>query len=115
MIIRWLMFVVVGAVAFLVLNAQQTSKAERHSAPLPNGAVPDARPAILVEEAVLKPIYGSEMVQSERPYTAILHEDTWTVTGTLQPAPPGFGHVGGVGLVEISKSRGCIERITHSR
>jgi hypothetical protein len=107
--------VVICALALSVSDAQQNSKVQRHSAPLPNGAVPDERTAISVAEAVLIPIYGSEIVRTERPYKAILHDDTWTVTGTMQPAPAGMVHVGGVGVVEISKSRGCIERITHSR
>lgn len=90
----------------------QSAKPPKYSAPLPNGAVPDQKTAILIAEAVLAPVYG-EKVLNERPFTATLKDDTWYVLGTFHH---GSGKLiaGGVAIVEISKKDGCILRISHS-
>jgi hypothetical protein len=104
--------------AFLLISscdAQELGKQVKHSAPIPNGAIPDERTAVAVAEAVLLPVYGPEKVYAERPFQAVLHDDVWIVTGSSHTSAPGSVHVGGTSLVEISKAKGCIERITHSK
>ena len=87
---------------------------------VPNaGFVPDARTAIGVAEAVLKPVYGEEKVVSEKPFRAHLEKDIWTVSGTLhckdQDGNPTVQCHGGVATVEISKTDGRILSMTHGK
>jgi len=113
-------------IALPMLSGQEGVVRSRHSAPLPNGVVPDENTAIAIADAVLKPVYGEEQVSKERPFTAKLEGDIWTVSGTLPTrqapstsATPGVKAldrvIGGVAIVEISKSKGCIGRVSHSR
>ena len=71
------------------------------------GFVPDSDTAVRVAEALLVPVYGKEHIESERPFTATLKNDVWTVEGSLR-CPDGKGGVtndcaGGVAVVRISK------------
>jgi hypothetical protein len=72
--------------------------------------VPDEVTAIRVAEKVLIPIYGRKHIESERPFTAVVNENVWTVYGHL---PPGWD--GGVAEVKIDKRNGKILRITHGK
>lgn len=74
------------------------------------GFVPDSATAISIAKAVLIPIYGKEAIEREQPFTAKLNNGTWTVTGSVPQ-----GMVGGTALVELAKSDGRIERVSHSR
>jgi hypothetical protein len=46
------------------------------------GCVPDEDTAIRIAEAVLLPIHGSEAVEAQRPFQAILSEPGWFVKGS---------------------------------
>lgn len=46
------------------------------------GFVPDADTAVKIAMAVLMPIYGEQVILSERPFTTSLSNDVWTVTGS---------------------------------
>ncbi len=93
------------------------------------GFVPDSTTAVVIAEAVLIPVYGREQIESERPLTAILKGDVWTVSGTL-PCPDrktdGASGAnpksktlrvcdGGVAVVEISKVDAHIISMTHGK
>lgn len=83
------------------------------------GCVPDAATATRIAEAVLAPVYGKEQVESERPFTATLKDDVWTVGGTLH-CPDGKGGIttecdGGVAMVRISKRDGRILHMMHAK
>jgi hypothetical protein len=56
--------------------------------PPKNAYVPDSRTAVRVAEAVLVPVYGEDTVKKERPFTAKLKGDVWTVEGTMYCAGP---------------------------
>jgi hypothetical protein len=75
-----------------------------------DGFVPDEKTAVRVAEAVLSPIYGEEKILSERPFSAKLKGDVWTVTGSLPE-----GMAGGVAEVKISKRTGEILGVTHGK
>lgn len=75
-----------------------------------NGFVPDEETAISVAEAILVPIYGEKQVSSERPFSAELGSDIWTVTGHL---PEGW--TGGVAKVRISKVTCQIISVSHGK
>jgi len=75
-----------------------------------DGFIPDEKTAIRVAEAVLSPIYGEDKIISERPFTAKLNKDVWTVTGHLRE-----GLLGGVAEIRISKTTGKIISVTHGR
>ena len=50
------------------------------------GCVPNAETAIRIAEAVWSPIFGDEIVKSQRPFHAELMNETWTVRGS-RPVP----------------------------
>jgi len=50
------------------------------------GCVPNAETAIRIAEAVWSPIFGDEIVKSQRPFHAELMNETWTVRGS-RPLP----------------------------
>ena len=83
----------------------------------PQGYVPDAATAVQIAEAVLVPVYGKKQIESEKPLTAKLENDVWTVSGTLR-CPDGKGGtttqcVGGTAVVQISKADARIILMTH--
>ncbi len=75
-----------------------------------NGYVPNKQTAIAIAVAVWIPIYGRATIESEKPYQATLKNGVWSVTGSLPE-----GYVGGVAEASISKDRGCILRVIHSK
>jgi hypothetical protein len=94
---------------YLGLNAQQRDAPQIPRFIPTAGAVPDSETAVRIAEAVLIPVYGEKTVITERPFTAVLKGDTWTVQGTL---PKEFAN-GGAALVQMSKKQGCILTILH--
>jgi hypothetical protein len=85
----------------------------------PSGYVPDSATAVRIAEAVLVPIYGKEHIESERPFTATLKGDIWTVEGTLRCSDGKGGTttecVGGVAVVKISKIDARILYMMHGK
>jgi hypothetical protein len=85
----------------------------------PAGFVPDKAVALQIAEAVLFPIYGAKQIDSEKPFTAKLHGDVWTVAGTLRCPDGKAGYVtvcdGGVAVVKISKSDARILSVMHGK
>jgi hypothetical protein len=75
-----------------------------------DGFVPNQETAVRVAEAILVPIYGKNAVEREKPFTAQLSGNVWTVTGTLPKEA-----LGGVATVEIAKDTGCILRVAHGK
>jgi hypothetical protein len=81
------------------------------------GYVPDSATAVRIAEAVLIPVYGDKQIEPEKPFTAKLKDDVWTVSGTLR-CPDGKGGttsdcVGGVAVVQISKVDARILSMVH--
>ncbi len=80
------------------------------------GFVPTADVAIQIAEAVLAPVYGKDVVDSERPFHAALKGDLWVVIGTVpcEGAPLGAVCPGGNAEVRVSKKTGRIIYMMHS-
>jgi NTF2 fold immunity protein len=79
--------------------------------------VPDSATAVKIAEAVLVPVYGEKLIESEKPFTAKLEKNIWTVSGTLR-CPDGHGGttthcVGGTAEVRISKVDARIISMIH--
>ncbi len=74
------------------------------------GFVPDQKTAIAIAEAVLRPIYGEETLAHERPFTAKLAGELWTVEGSIPP-----GMLGGVATAIIAKKDGRIMAVWHEK
>ena len=74
------------------------------------GFVPDQATAVRIAEAILVPIYGEELIKSERPFRATLKEGIWTVVGTL---PQRFA--GGAAVVRLAKADGRILFVIHEK
>ena len=78
--------------------------------------VPDRATAVRIAEAILIPIYGESTIKGERPFNARLANDTWFVEGTMRDGPLGlFPNLGGVALVQLSRTNAMILRVTHGR
>jgi len=104
--------VLLSSVLFLATVAPCQSTSRPKHAP-----VTDSEAAIARAEAVLIPVYGKKQIESERPFTATLKGDVWTVWGTLY-CPDGKGGrttdcVGGVAIVKIAKRNGRILHMEH--
>lgn len=84
-----------------------------------SGYVPDSETAVKIAKAVLIPVYGEKQINSERPFTAKLHEDVWTVTGTLRCSDGKGGTTtscdGGVAEVRIAKDDGRVLFMMHGK
>ncbi|MBJ6727585.1 YbbC/YhhH family protein [Geomesophilobacter sediminis] len=80
----------------------------------PAGFVPDNDTAVKIAEAVAIPIYGKAKIEKEKPLSAELKGDVWTVTGTFH-GNMFFGARGGVVIVEISKRDGRIISVIHEK
>lgn len=82
------------------------------------GFVADKETATNIAEAVRIPVYGKDSIEDEKPFTATLKGNTWTVRSTLRCAD-GKGSTttvnchGGVAVVEISKSDARILSMIH--
>lgn len=74
------------------------------------GFVPDSSTAVRIAEAVLAPVYGGVAVERQRPFTASLKDEVWTVEGT-NPTQA----IGGTAFLRISKFDGRILHMHHSR
>jgi hypothetical protein len=59
-----------------------------------NGFVSDEKTAVAITEAILIPIYGKELIDSERPLKAKMRSGIWIIQGSL---PEGYD--GGVAEV----------------
>jgi hypothetical protein len=70
------------------------------------GFVPNKQAAIQVAEAVLTPIYGLEVVKTQRPFRVELVKGVWEVKGKMPKSS------GGNAIVRISKKNGCILFVT---
>ena len=81
----------------------------------PEGFVPTTEAAIAVAEAVLKPVYGKDQIESEHPFKAVLSGNVWVITGSVpcHNPPPGAECPGGAAEVRISKRTGQILFMTH--
>jgi len=73
--------------------------------------VPDADTAKRIAEAIWLPIYGKKVIDSEKPFKVRLKGDVWIVEGADLPKD----WVGGVALVEISKSDCRVLRVSHGQ
>jgi hypothetical protein len=89
---------------FLATLLSAQVKGKRSYLP-PEGMVPDKETAVKIAEAVLTPIYGSKMVEREKPFRVELVKGVWIVDGALHPGPGGNLHI------EISRKDGRIMRV----
>jgi hypothetical protein len=83
----------------------------------PSIYVSDSAKAIQIAEAALRPVYGKPQVESERPFTANLDVQIWTVKGSLHCSDGKGGKtthcVGGTAVVQISQQDGHVISIRH--
>lgn len=81
----------------------------------PNGFVPTREAAVAVAEVLLKAVYGKELIESERPFKAVLSRDVWVVTGTVpcHNPPPRAVCPGGAAEIRIAKKSAQILFMAH--
>ena len=58
-----------------------------------NDLVPDEETAIKIAEAILTPIYGSDVVEREKPFRVHLVKGAWIVDGAIRHEPGGNLHI----------------------
>jgi len=102
--------VFLGLIFFLGMVRFCDILAQEHSYVPDEGFVPDQMTAVILAEAILKPIYGEENIDRQKPFKVILKNNVWVITGTL---PEGL--IGGVALIEISKKDAKIIRVSHGK
>jgi hypothetical protein len=84
--------------------------AQQHSYVPDEGFVPNQTTAAILAEAILKPIYGEDSIDKQKPFKILLKNNIWIVTGTL---PKGL--MGGVAIIEISKKDAKVLRVSHGK
>ena len=90
--------------------------ASEHNYRPPEGYVPDAKTAEKIAEAIWKPVYGSKVINEQKPFETRLDGRVWYVSGSLPPPPEkGLVTVGGTAEAEIDRFTGKILRMTHSK
>ncbi|AXU19247.1 hypothetical protein C7W88_09715 [Novosphingobium sp. THN1] len=111
---NWLMH---GSSALLILLSIQVARAEPAacaenvaSFQPKTGVVGSAETAKSVAMIYLKPIYGTKLIEGQRPFKATLREGVWTVTGSLPR-----GRDGGVAHISICRWNGKVLRIFHDK
>ncbi len=79
------------------------------------GMVPDKETAARIAESVWLPVYGEEVIYSERPYHAHLVNDSiWVVWGNFELAEdPEDMRFGGSAFIAISRKDGRILQMLH--
>jgi len=75
-----------------------------------DGYVPDEITAMLIARAVLIKIYGQQKIDREQPFRAELKDGVWTVKGSLPEDT-----AGGVAIIKLSKSDGCVLYVQHGK
>jgi hypothetical protein len=75
-----------------------------------NGYVPDEQTAIGIAVSVWAPIYGKEQIEKQKPYSALLVNGYWVVSGSLPE-----NMVGGVAQAVIEKKTGQVIYVIHSK
>ncbi len=74
----------------------------------PGGYVATKEMAIAIALIVATPVYGKKLLDGEKPFTAVLKDGVWIVTGYLPS-----NMKGGTLEVHISKQTGQIVRMLH--
>ena len=98
----------------LTVSQDRTRQQETRGSRLSGAYVPDAVTAVKIAEAVLIPVYGEQKIVSERPFTAKLDGDVWTVDGTLYCGDGKIGTCfGGAARVKLSKKDARILFMIH--
>ena len=93
-----------------LLASAAFSQREKHPEP-----VPDSESAIKIGEAALMKVYGKSKVKSERPFSAELKDDVWTVSGTLHCKDDKRTCEGGVAMATISRIDGRVISMSHGK
>ena len=103
----------VGFICILLLAVTALGQGNHPS----EGYVPNSDTALKIAEAVLIPLYGKEQIESEKPFTATLENDVWTVAGTVWCSDGHGGRttrcMGGAAVVKISKIDAHIISMIH--
>jgi len=93
-----------------VYNEALLRRLKKHSVLREEGYVPNEKTAIAIAVAVWNPIYGEEKIKKEKPYSAMLSNGIWFVSGSLPE-----GYLGGVAEIEILKKNGKVIRLSHGK
>lgn len=79
----------------------------------PGGYIPDAETAVRVAVAILAPVYGEQLILSQRPFQVSLVNELWKVRG-YSKSESRTERVGRF-EIDIDKISGRVVRMHHSR
>jgi len=94
----------------------------QNAPPASSARVPDAATALSIAEPALTKVYGKRQIDYERPLTATLEGEIWSVYGTLC-CPDSKRHrrcevgrcLGGVATLNLRQSDGKVLSISHGK
>jgi hypothetical protein len=104
------------ALSSVLMSALVTTSSCRDQPPSTNVGradslyVADAPTAIQIAEKVCIATYGTQLIASERPFTATLRGEVWEVSGSLPK-----NTAGGVAEVRILKRNGRVVSVIHGQ
>ncbi|HOV98329.1 MAG TPA: NTF2 fold immunity protein [Bacteroidota bacterium] len=75
------------------------------------GVIPDSITAVEIAIIILSRVYGKDVIERERPFTAVERNGYWVVYGSL----PRDSFWGGVAEIVVRKKNGEIINISHGK
>jgi hypothetical protein len=111
----------IAVLAFVLAVAPALSARGQATQPsLPPAKVPDSETAVRLGEKALIAVYGKKVIESERPFNAVLLHGVWHVAGTLF-CKDEKGNVvkdacnGGVAMADIRQRDGRVLWTNHTK
>jgi hypothetical protein len=117
--IRALALAFAAGVTILAMSAPSASSGQTTRSPSIRVTASDAATAVNIAEKTLAKVYGKKHIDSERPFTAVLSDGVWHVSGTLYCKYKNGNLVanacvGGVAMADIRQSDGRVIRTGHT-
>lgn len=95
------------------LNGVLSGKAHNYSPRA--GVIPDSVTAVQVGVIILSKAYGDSVIESEKPFTAVLSKGYWVVYGDFHSPKKGGLAVMGVAEIVIKRATGEVKSISHGK
>jgi hypothetical protein len=106
-----LLLLAVSVASFSYKNIVGARKQDPYTGYVPKeGFVPDENTAKRIAEDIWVPIYGQDIINTEKPFHVALRDSIWVVAGHLKQ-----GYVGGVAYIEIRKKDCKVLKVYHGK
>lgn len=81
----------------------------------PSVVLPTEKAALAVAEAILAAIYGEEVINDEKPFSASLDGDVWKINGRPNRVTAEYAELGGKAFIHLSRKSGCVLQLGHTQ